>query len=574
MRVCDYLVDRIKHLSNYVFLVNGRGALFLTDSIAKSRINYICTHNEQGAAFAAMGVSIASDNIGICLISSGCASTNAITPVLCAYQDEIPLIIISGQNTLKETTTHTNRDIRTYGQQETNIINIVKPITKYAKMLEDKNDIAYIIDEALYMMLENRAGPVWLDIPLDLQNARIEVENLKRYTPKKHEKENIDIKIIKNHLKDSKKPLICLGHEIRKYKQSIQQLINNLQIPIIFEKSVSDIYPTSNKLSIGSIGTIGATRAANIALSKCDLLLCIGTRLDSTTTGELANFAPNAKKILINTDFKTPQEIEAIKIQCDIQEALQNLNNLKLEKTWEVWSEKLQNIKIGLKKYNPTHKEIDIYKLCDILSKTMPKEANFVCDSGFIELIAPSNINFKDNQILIEPFSQGCMGFALPASIGAYLANNNKTIALIGDGSFMFNIQELQSIVFNKIKVCILIANNSGYGIIKKRQKDLFKTRTIGNDINDGISFPNFKKVASTFQIPYFKIENKEQLEKLGDILKEDLCICEILTTNTQEYIHNSFYIKNGKAIKSTLENQAPFLEESKLQKILQSLGE
>ena len=401
IRVADYIIERLYDEGvKHIFMVTGRGILFLSDAVAKHKdITSICMHHEQATSYAAMAYA-QYNNIGACLVSTGCASTNAITGLLCAWQDEVPCIFISGQNKLNETTRYTNKNIRTYGQQETDIIKIVESITKYSTMITNPNDIAYEIDKALYLAQSGKKGPVWIDVPLDIQNMRIEPELLKRYM--------------------------------------FEDLID-IQEP-------SEIIPTSYA-----------------GINSSDVIL-------------------------------------------------------KKEKT----------------------DKIDLYDLTKELSKLLPKDSVLLTDSGLTELIVSTTIELNNGQKHLHPISQGAMGYALPAAIGAYYSSNKDIIAIIGDGSIMMNIQELQTIKHNKIPIKIFIINNNMYATIRNRQQFLFRTRTIGTDTTNGVSAPDFKKVADCFEIPYFSIENNFNLNKdLQSILsKKGALICEVMAVEDQKYFH------------------------------------
>ena len=400
MRVADYIIERLyEEQVKHIFMVTGRGILFLSDAVAKHKdIKSICTHHEQSAAFAAMAYAQYNERIGACLVSTGCASTNAITGLLCAWQDEIPCIFISGQNKLSETTRYTKKNIRTYGQQETDIISIVESITKYAVMITNPNDIAYEMDKAISIAQSGRKGTVWVDVPLDIQNIRVEPENLKRCT---------------------------------EYSLEVEESLENV--------------PTSYA----------------------------------------------------------------------------GINSTKLIET------------------NKSDR-IDLYHLTEVLSDVLLKDSVLITDSGLTELIVSTTIKLKKGQKHLHPISQGSMGYALPAAIGAYYSSGKDIVVVVGDGSIMMNLQELQTISYNKIPVKILVINNNMYATIRNRQNFLFRTRTIGTDPSNGVNCPNFEKVAECFDIPYSKVENNfNLLNDLQNILsKEGSVFCEIMAVEDQKFSH------------------------------------
>ena len=573
MRIADYVVSKIIESGvDKVFLVNGRGMLFLSDAIAKSGIGYVCTHHEQAAVFASMAYSYTSGKIGACFVSTGCASTNVLTGILCAYQDEIPLIVISGQNTLKETTRHSGLNVRTFGQQEADIIKIVESITKYAVMVENPSEIGEILQKAITLATSGRKGPVWIDIPLDIQNVRIELDSMDsgvlqddNLRIKNLKIDTTHIRLVNDLLKESKRPILLLGHGSKDYRNIVREFAQHCGIPVCYERSSVDIDGRGFHNAIGAIGSIGANRAGNLAVANADLILAVGARLDSTTTGEIDSFAREAKVVIIDRDEIETQKLSGEKFSIRlIGEIDAILSQLKYSE-YKEWLDKCLTYKREFSAFdiNGSDGGICLYKLAESLDRALPKEVNFICDSGLEELILPTSIAFGDGRLCVESFSQGCMGLALPASYGAYLGNNKMSVAVIGDGSFMMNLQELQTIIHHGFPIKIIIANNNGYGVIRKRQKDLFKNRTIGNDKSDGLSFPCFEKIARAFGIEYMRIDSESSLDSGLDALiaKSGAVLCEIKTASNQVYLHSGFYkSQSGKILKSPLEYQSPFL--------------
>lgn len=309
MRVSDYLMQRL-HQSGVddLFMVTDRGVLYLSDAAAKHQeLNCVCVHNEQAGDYAAMAYSQVNGVLGACLVSTGCAATNAITPVLCAWQDDIPMVIISGRNTLKETVCYTVLPIRTYGQQEADIISLVKPITKYVVMIDNPTQIAVEMDKALYMAQHGRKGPVWIDIPLDIQNMRVEEEKLERYTPTeaKLSASHEDIDWLCETLAGAQWPVVVIGSGVRSAgAQSLfSDFIEKTSIPVVYCTSATDVYRSEHQLSIGAVGTMATNRAANFAMQNFDILVIIGARMTSMTTGSNPEkFARAARIVAVYID--------------------------------------------------------------------------------------------------------------------------------------------------------------------------------------------------------------------------------------------------------------------------------
>lgn len=579
MRLSDYIISRIYALgTDTIFSVSGRGILFLTDAVAKhKRINNVATHHEQAAGFSAVAYAQKSNRLGACLVSTGCASTNAITAVLSAWQDNIPCIFISGNNTLNETTNFKKAPIRTYGQQEADIIPVVKSITKYSVMITKANDIIQELDRAIKTALEGRKGPVWIDVPLDIQSAQIDFEESlihkkidynKPINPNQNE-----IDLISEKLNRSKRPVFLIGSGIKSSdsEKIFQSFIKKNKIPVVFSNSACDIYGSSYDLSVGSIGAMGASRAGNFALQNSDLVLVIGNRLSSYSTGnDFCKFAREAEIVVVDID---PGEFkkETVKIDqfihSDAKVFLEKLSEVEFNFKIEDWLIKCMHWKKIFGFVEPeftSSNKIDLYELCDVLSDILPDECSLVTDSGYNEVILPTNIKFKNGQNAIHPISQGAMGFALPGAVGAYYAKKDNIFVVVGDGSIMMNLHELQTIRHNNIPAKIIVINNNVYGIIRRRQKDLFRRRTVGVDPSDGVSCPNFEKIANAFNLKYLKIDKKETLRsKLQSILdiKEPILI-EIMCREDQSYIEVGT-TKNleKKYVRRPLEDQIPFLD-------------
>jgi acetolactate synthase-1/2/3 large subunit len=559
----------------HIFLVTGRGSLYLSDALARNKkIEAVCVHHEQSASYAAMAYAQATGKMGACLVSTGCASTNAITGVLCAWQDDIPLIVISGQNKLQETTTYTGLPIRTYGQQEANVIELVKSITKYAVMLKDPQEVVYEIGKALYLAKTGRKGPVWIDVPLDIQNMYIDPENAKIFEPDKEKIEisNSDINLVINDINLAKRPVVLIGSGIRSSGaiEELKKFIEKHNLPVVYSASSTDILPSDFKLAIGCVAAMAGNRAANFTIQNSDLVVVLGNRMSTMVTGDVCKFAREAKIIAVDIDpyehQKFKNKIDKI-IVCDVKDFLKEILKKDINKTNQDWVEKCLDWKKRYLKVESQYRDsklVDLYELSEELTKAMDDDAVFVTDAGLQELILPTTIEFKKNQRCLHPASQGAMGYALPASIGAHYATKKQIVTVIGDGTMMMNIQELQTIFHNDLPIKILIINNDCYAIIRRRQKDLFRTRIIGTDKSNGVSCPDFEKVSKSFGIHYERISSSDELKQnIKNILQlKGSVICEIIAKEDQDYIHSSYRTnENGKFVQPPIEDQSPFLK-------------
>lgn len=583
IRVADYIVQRLVEAGiDTTFLITGRGILYLSDAIAKNeQIQPICVHHEQAAAFAAVGYAQQTNKLGCCVVSTGCASTNTLTGVLNAWQDGVPLVVISGQNKLNETVAYTGKNIRTYGSQEANLIPIVTPITKYATTLLHAEQIAEVMDRALWEATHGVRGPVWIDVPVDVQNMRVEPESLTRWNSDKLSMEApIDtINDIVDSLNVAERPVLLIGNGIRSAHavDVLRQWMQKYTIPVVFSASAVDIYGTSNKYSVGTVGTIGCNRAANITIQNADLILSIGCRLSPTLTGsEYAKFAREAKMIVVDIDevehSKNTVRIDQF-VHADALDFIQKISIYDIRPISTAWLDKVLHWKTIFPKVEDNFtqiEQIDLYEIAGTLSSLLPNNAVVLTDAGMEELLIPTTIDFRTDQRMLHPASQGCMGVALPASIGAYYACQHDVIVVVGDGSIMMNIQELQTISSYNIPVKIIVVNNGIYAVIRKRQKELFRTRTIGTDTTNGVSVPSFENLSNSFNIPYYRIESKDDLAAgLEYILSiNGPVLCEIIATENQDYIRSgATFNSHRKFVNRPIEDQMPFLDREIIKK-------
>ena len=578
IRVADYIIDQLqKNGVEHVFTVTGRGALFLTDALAaRKELTPVCLHHEQAAAFAAIAYSEHRQGLGACLVSTGCAGTNALTGVLNAWQDGIPCVFISGQNKLKETSHYTGIPLRTFGQQEADIIPIVRSITKYAVMITDPRTIAYEVGKALHLARSGRKGPVWIDVPLDVQNMRVKPEELEPFVPDAADTPDPrqgDVQYLAGLVRHARRPILLIGSGVRSADaiRDLEALIEKCRFPVVYGHSAPDIYGPDNLLCIGSVGTMGCSRAGNFAIQNSDLVIVLGNRLSPLTTGtDCEKFARAAKIVVVDIDAvehsKPGVAIDRL-VLADVKKTIQSLLAEDLKATEEDWLKQCAHWKSVFPRCEEKYKkseQVDLYYLAECLSEVLPEESVLLTDSGLIELILPHNIAFKRGQRCIHPASQGSMGYALPAVVGAHFSSRSPVVAVIGDGSIMMNLQELATISYHKIPAKIFVINNNAYAVIRKRQKELFGSRTIGTDPSDGVGCPSFEKVARGFDIPYARIEHSHDLRsRLHAVLGQPgPVLCEVMGLEDQEYISSSHARDSKKRIvRRPIEDQAPYLD-------------
>jgi len=580
MRVADYIMNCLSGSGvKHIFQVTGRGALFLSDALAKhTELSAVSLHHEQSCAYAAISNAEQTGGLGACLVSTGCASTNTITGVLSAWQDGIPCIFISGQNVLNETSRYTGLQLRTFGQQEADIISLVGSITKYAKMITNPEEIVEVMHHAINLACSGRKGPVWIDVPLDLQSALIDPVNidvpnvLQEYTVSPDLVDQASQ--VAKDLSTAKRPVILIGRGVRSSgaEDKLKSFVEKWKIPLTYSATAPDTYGSQQyPLSMGSVGAMACSRAGNFAVSNSDYLLVLGSRLTPITTGnDFCKFARDAKVTVVDIDPVEHQK-ESIRIDQFIESDLSNffdlINGMEAKQPESDWIEKCSHWKTifqGVEKIFESPDLVDLYQLADCLSDILPNPSTLITDSGLAEVILPSNIRFKDGINCIHPASQGAMGFSLPAAIGAQKATTTPVLAVIGDGSIMMNLQELESIRYHNLPIKIIVINNNVYSIIRRRQRDLFRKRTIGTDPQNGVSTPEFDKVAGCFGLNYVKVENVTQLKDSLKMMfeKDGSVLCEIMGRPDQNYIEigNARSGIDKRFVRRPLEDQKPFL--------------
>ena len=578
VRIADYIMKRLVDAGvSHVFQVTGRGSLFLSDALAKTTsLKAVSLHHEQSCAFAAVAYAEKRRGLGACLVSTGCASTNAITGVLSAWQDGIPCFFISGQNILRETTRHTGIALRTYGQQEADVISLVSPITKFAHMLTNPQEIGEVMDKALEAALTGRKGPVWLDVPLDLQSALIDPDTLVHAALSAVTAPSVTDEIVTSVARDlcnAHRPVVLIGRGIRSAgaEALLRQLVECWNIPVTFAASAPDSYGAANRLSIGSVGALGCSRAGNFAVQNADYVLVLGSRLTALTTGsDYCKFARSAQVTVVDID-PVEHSKEGIRIDrlvsVDLHLFLETLLQQPVKSVSHAWVEKCLHWKDLFARVETDFVStdvVDLYQLADRLSDLMPDRATLVTDSGLAEVILPSNLRFKEGMDCVHPASQGAMGFALPAAIGAQYATDGTVLAVIGDGSVMMNLQELESIRYHRLPIKLIVINNNVYSIIRRRQRGLFRKRTIGTDPDNGVSCPDFSKVAQCFGLHYQRIKTVDFLDEglKALFIYPGPVLCEVMGREDQGYIEvgQTRSSADRRLVRRPLEDQEPFL--------------
>ncbi len=554
--------------------------MFLSDAVAvHPKMRSVCNHHEQASAMAAVGYAKYSEGIGVCFTSTGCGATNAMTGLLDAWQDNVPVVFVSGQVKRKETTHNAEVPLRQIGTQEANIIALVKPITKYAVMVNEPEEIAYHLEKALYLARTGRPGPVWIDVPMDVQGATIDVRRLRKFDPREiKDKPRLipaasALKKLEKMLERSERPVIIAGQGIRLAGalSEFKQFVEKYQIPVVSPYLGVGLLPTGHRAYIGVIGT-KASRSGNLAMQNADLVISIGSRLSVTAIGyEYELFAREAKKVVIDIDpgehKKKTIKIDLF-IEADAKEFLKRFKPKRLgmiskwNKACSDWKKKYP---VCLPEYRKYKGHISMYHLVDTLSRLMKPDAVVVSDAGSAFYVTTQAINLRANQRYLTSGGQADMGFTVPAAIGAAVAKRGEVFGITGDGSFQLNIQELQTIVHNRLPVKIVVLNNNGYLSIRATQNKFFEGRLIGTGPESGVSMPDLKKIARAYGIKHFLFKNSATLERdLKKAMSEaGPALFEVICPPNEPVVPavSSMRMPDGRMVSRPLEDMLPFLD-------------
>lgn len=582
IKLSDYVMEYIAGLGvKNVFMLPGGGCMHLVDSLGKRKdLNFVVNLHEQASAIAADAYSQYTNNIGVALVTTGPGGTNAITGVAASWIDSVPVLIISGQ--VKRADMLIGKGVRQVGPQEVDIVSLVKPITKYAVTVMEPKDIKYHLDKAVYLAKEGRPGPVWIDIPLDVQGAIIDKNKLKEFIkPKQNntEKElNGKINRLIKLINQSRRPIILAGNGVRLAKgvSRLRRLIEKTRIPLLTTWKSLDIIPQDHKLYVGRPGSVGQ-RGANFAQQNADLIICIGARLDVAQVAyNYGNFARSAKKVIVDID---EHEINKIATKVDIKfnlDAARFLNALltkisRINLNTEEWLSRCRFWKkkypVVIAEFKKEKKYVNTYVLVDLLSKVLNKDDVIVPgSSGSCSEITMQSFKVKQGQRIFNSPGLGSMGFGLPASIGACIASGKRrTICLVGDGGLQHNIQELELLKRYKLPIKIFVLNNNAYASIRSTHQKFFNGRLVGCDPSSGLTLPDTLKIAESYGLKTFKISNHNKLEeRIKAVLNyRGPAICEVMVNPgllTQPKV-SSEARPDGKMASKPMEDLWPFLD-------------
>lgn len=594
MRVADYIAKRVGEYSDTLYMVTGGGAMHLNDAFGRTDLNIVFCHHEQACSMAAEAHARLTNSIQFVNVTTGPGGINAMNGVFGAWTDSIPMLVVSGQ-VKRETVVDTYGAVggwRQLGDQEADIVPMVKGITKYAVRVDNPLEIRYHLEKALYLAESGRPGPCWLDIPIDVQATPIDETTLVGFTPGE-ELNDADFNAkyasvfaeLLFKLQEAKRPVMYIGSGVHlsKTQDQVITLAESLGIPVVTAWNSNDLIPDEHPLYVGRPGTIG-NRPGNFVVQSSDLLLILGSRLNIRQTSyNWKSFAPKAFKIGVDVDEKELNKPTChfdLKIVMNLNRFVPTFTQFIVDKSidkrqheaWVAWGkERLSRYPVCLPEYWKNEKSVNPYCFVDELSNYTKENEVIACADGTACVTTFQAIKVKKRQRIFHNSGCASMGYDIPAAIGSYYARkeNDRIICLAGDGSVMMNLQELQTISGNNLPIQIFILNNQGYHSIRQTQHNFFNDNIVGCGTESGLTFPSFEKVAMAFDFPYFSICNHAELKaKMPTIMAtKGRFICEVYLDLEQQFSPklSSKKLPDGSMVTSPMEDMWPFLSPEEL---------
>lgn len=589
MKLSDFVFDQLRKWdARHVFLITGGGAMHLNDSVGTSGLAYVCTHHEQAAAMAAEGYARITRTPGVLNVTTGPGGINALNGVFGAWTDSIPMLVLSGQ-VKRETcmATYGLTNLRQLGDQEVDIIRMVKGITKYSVFVDQPESIAYYLERAWHLAQSGRPGPCWLDIPVDVQSAQVDPEKLRHYDPSEDalvfDPATVTAQVadVLGRIDRAERPVIFAGSGVRLSGAlpEFERVIRTLRIPVVTAWT-HDLIASDDELFCGRPGTIGE-RAGNFTVQNSDVLLVLGSRLNIRQTSyNWASFARFATKIQVDVDaaeLSKPLHQPDVPIHCDLKLFLAEMARQLEDKTtansqheaWLLHARQWKNkYPVVQEKQRVSGPPLNPYDFIDRLFGMLNSEDAVVCGNATACIVPYQAGRLKKGQRLISNSGSASMGYDLPAAIGVAVARGGRTICIAGDGSLQMNVQELQTVVGYNLPIKIFVLNNGGYLSIRQTQTGFFQGRRIGEGPESGVTFPKMMKVGCAYGIPSFAIEKIADL----DIIRRELdkpgpTLFDVTLDQSQEFEPRlrSRILPDGKILTPNLEDMYPFLSPEEL---------
>jgi len=586
IKLSDYVMKRLVEKGvKHVFMISGGGAMHLNDSVGRCKeLEYICNHHEQASAMGAEGYSRVSDRVGVAIVTTGPGGSNTLTGVLGQWLDSVPALYISGQVKYKTTTASCPElGLRQLGDQEINIADVVKPVTKFSVMLKDPYQVKYTLDKAMHIAVSGRPGPVWIDIPLDVQAALIDETKLASFKPgpaasgggaglKAQTVEALEM------LRAAKRPVIVAGHGIRLAgaQPLFEELSTALKIPVLATFAGFDLVPNESPWFSGRIGTIG-TRGGNFSLQNSDLVLSLGSRNNIRQISyDWANYASRAKKIIVDIDpaeLVKPTLKPDLPVNVDVKNFISGLlaalpsGGIGDFSGWLAWCrERCRKYPVMLEEYSRLKTKVNPYHFMETLTRMLPADTSVVAGNGSACVCLFQAGIVKKGQRAF--WNSGCasMGYDLPAAIGACIGSGKKeTVCLAGDGSLMMNLQELATVAHHNLPIKIFVLDNDGYASIRQTQENFFESRYAACDPRTGVGFPDFSKVAGAFGLHAEIIEDvagmTETISRTLAVKGPALCVVKLPPDHKFMPKLSSEKKPDGTMTSKPLEDMWPFLD-------------
>lgn len=587
IRIADYIVQLLaEHGLKDVFMVTGGGAMHLNDAFGRSSAFHVmCCHHEQACAIAAESYFRLTGRLAAVNVTTGPGGLNTLTGLHSAWTDSLGMVVVSGQ-VKRETLAQLMGPpgLRQLGDQEVDIVSVVRPLTKFAVLVEHPQDVRHHLEKAIHLARSGRPGPVWVDVPSDVQGAEIDPTTLQGFhpEPQTHPPLAPQIEAFLNLLKQAKRPVFLPGSGVRiaGSELAFRQLAEALQIPVATAFNAHDLLEDEHPCLVGRPGTVG-DRAGNFAVQNADLVIVLGCRLNIRQIGyNWTTWAHGSRKVMVDIDAlelaKSTLHLD-LPIQADLKDFFRVLQERGLPKArpehakFLLWCRiRRERYPVVMEKHRTKSEPVNPYVFTEALFSHLPLEQIVVAGNGTACVVTFQAARLKPGQRLYSNSGCASMGYDLPAAIGACLASGHKpVVCLAGDGSLMMNLQELQTVVHHHLPILLMIYNNGGYHSIRQTQKTYFPYGPIGFDAMSGVSFPDFSKIAAAFGIPHLLIRSHEDL---NPILSECFgrawpLICEVMLDPDQPFEPkpSSRRLEDGRMISSPLEDLSPFLDRAEL---------
>ncbi|MBR1944918.1 MAG: thiamine pyrophosphate-binding protein [Alphaproteobacteria bacterium] len=580
MNISEYIFDFFnKKGVEAVFMVTGGQAMYLNDAVGKNK-NYsiICHHHEQACSMSADAYGRIKNKPAIALVTAGPGSVNAMNGVVGAYTDSSPMIVISGQANLAFVQYEEKTRIRQYGIQGINIRSMVEGFVKYFKTIDDVTKVNYYLEEAWEAATTGRPGPVWIDVPLDIQRAEFpsnQVKFGKKIDLSDLYRLDLAVNSILEHLKTARRPLWLAGQgvSLSGARESFIKLFDTAGVPVITARLGIDLIESDNELYVGRPGNYGE-RAANLAIQNADLIVSLGCRLASSLVGHSPEkFGKHAYKIVVDVDreeLDKPGVVIDEKVMLDCKEIIDELNSRISARSLPKYSEWVQQCNSWKSKYpvvQPEYKDekpVNSYYFVDRLSALAPDNANIMVDTGSCFHVVCQTWKIKRGQHFLTTGGLSSMGYWC-AGIGVCIANDRKdTIVITGDGSLQMNIQEFAPIHHNSLPIKTFVLNNNGYLLIRSTQHNFMEDRFVGEGPNSGVWCPELERIAAAYEIPYVRIENVDEIDdKVKRVFATNgPVICEVMTPEWQALVPRitSEKTSDGRLVAHEYSDMFPFL--------------